>query len=83
MSVIAAAVVAGLAPTPAPWVEHAYSRQWYLAWQNVVTPVSSLSGFSLLDPAAVLGVLGIGAGWWRDCAGPGRRGGSEPRPSRA
>ena len=65
VGVIAAAVAAGLAPTPAPWVEHAYSRQWYLAWQNVVTPVSSLFGFSLLDPAAVVGVLGIGGGWWR------------------
>lgn len=64
MGVIAAAVAAGFAPTPASWVEHAYSRQWYLAWQNVVTPVSSLVGFSLLDPAAVIGVLGIGGGWW-------------------
>ena len=65
VGVIAAAAAAGLAPTPASWVEHTYSRQWYLAWQNVVTPVSSLVGFSLLDLLAVIGVLGIGVGWWR------------------
>ena len=65
MGAIAAAVVAGLSPTPASWVEHSYSRQWYPAWQNVVTPVSSLFGFSLLDLLAIGVVLGLAALWWR------------------
>ena len=72
VGVVAAAVVAGLSPTSASWVEHSYSRQWYPAWQNVVTPVSSLFGFSLLDLLAIVAVLGLAASWWRGLRRSGR-----------
>lgn len=71
VGVIAAAVVAGFSPPPASWVEHSYSRQWYPAWQNVVTPVSNLFGFSLLDLLAVVVVLGLAALWRRGLRGSG------------
>ena len=72
---IAAAAVAALAPTPAAWVEQTYSRQWYPVAQRVVTPVSGLVGFSLLDVLAIAGMLGLGFWWWRGL----RRSGSEGR----
>ena len=72
---IAAAAAAALAPTPAAWVEQAYSRQWYPIAQRVVTPVSGLVGFSLLDVLAIAGMLGLGFWWWRGL----RRSGSERR----
>ena len=64
--IIALAVVAALAPTSASWVERVYSRQWYPAAQRMVTPVSGLVGFSLLDVLAIAGVLVLGVWWWRD-----------------
>lgn len=64
--VIVAAAVAALVPTPAAWVEQAYSRQWYLVVQRILTPVSGVVGFSLLDVLAVVGLLGLGCWWWRD-----------------
>jgi len=73
--VIAAAIVAALAPTPAAWVEQTYSRQWYVAGQRILTPVSGLVGFSLLDLLAITGMLGLGFRWWRGL----RRSGSEGR----
>lgn len=63
--VILAAAAAAVAPTSAPWVEQVYSRRWYLAAQRVVTPVSDLVGFALLDLLLALGVAGLGAWWWR------------------
>lgn len=63
--ILAAAAVAALAPTPASWVEQIYSRQWYLVVQRILTPISGLVGFSLLDALAVAGVLGLGFCWWR------------------
>ena len=62
---VAAASIAALAPTPPDWVEQVYFRQWYLAGQRVLTPVSNLVGFSLLDVLVVIGVLGLGRWWWR------------------
>ncbi len=73
--VIIAAAVAALAPTPAAWVEQTYSRQWYVAGQRILTPVSGLVGFSLLDLLAIAGMLGLGFWWWRGL----RRSGSEGR----
>lgn len=78
VAAIAAAAVAALAPTSAAGVERIYSTQWYLVVQRIVTPVSGVVGFSLLDVLAVVGLLGLGAWWWREL----RRRGSE-RPRRA
>ena len=74
VGVIAAAVVAALAPTSAAWVEQFYSRQWYLTAQRVVTPVSGLVGFSLLDVLATAGMFGLCICWWRGLRGAGWRG---------
>ena len=73
--IVAAATVAALAPTSAAWVEQTYSRQWYVAGQRILTPVSGLVGFSLLDVLAIAGMLGLGFWWWRGL----RRSGSERR----
>ena len=72
--VIAAAGVAALAPTSAAWVEQIYSRQWYLAGQRLLTPVSGLVGFSLLDVLAAAALLGLGFWWWRALRLSGRDG---------
>lgn len=69
--VIAAALVAALAPTSAAWVEQTYSRQWYVAAQRILTPVSALVPFSLLDVLAIAGLLGLGIWWWRGLRGAG------------
>ena len=69
--IIALAAIGAVAPTPAAWIEQAYSRQWYLAWQNVVTRVSSLVGFSLLDLLAVIVFAGLAVCWWRELRGSG------------
>lgn len=63
-AIIAAAAAAALAPTPAAGVERFYSRQWYPLVQRVLTPVSDLVGFSLLDVLIAAGLLGLGL-WWR------------------
>ena len=69
--IIALAAIGAVAPTPAAWIEQTYSRQWYLAWQNVVTRVSSVVGFSLLDLLAVIVVAGLAVCWWRELRGSG------------
>ena len=68
---IALAAIGAVAPTPAAWIEQTYSRQWYLAWQNVVTRISSVVGFSLLDLLAVIVVVGLVVSWWREFRGSG------------
>ena len=70
-AIIALAAIGAVAPTPAAWIEQTYSRQWYLAWQNVVTRVSSVVGFSLLDLLAVIVVAGLAVCWWRELRGSG------------
>ena len=52
-----------LAPIPERWVEHIYSRELYLAWQNVLTPISSLVSFALFD-LLVVGILVALVVWW-------------------
>jgi hypothetical protein len=66
---IAAAAMAALAPISAVWVEETYSRQWYPAVQRMLTPVSGLVGFSLLDGLAIAAALGLAAWWWRGVRG--------------
>lgn len=48
------------APWPAPFIEQAYSRSAYPAWQQVGTSLSNLTGWALLDPLIVLAALGLG-----------------------
>ena len=62
---IVAAVAVAVVPTPSPWVEQLYSQQVYLIWQRGVTSLSSLVGFSLLDPLLALLLFGGGFWWWR------------------
>ena len=69
--IIALAAIGAVAPTPAAWIEQTYSRQWYLAWQNVVTRVSSVVGFSLLDLLAMIVFAGLAVCWWRELRGSG------------
>ena len=64
--------MAAVAPTSGSWVENTYSRRWYPAWQNVVTPVSSLFPFSLLDLLVIVVVAGLAALWWRGLRRSGR-----------
>ncbi len=72
---IAAAAAAALAPTPADWVERFYSTGAYLVGQPLVTRLSSLVRFALLDLLIVSLVVLLGVGWWRSVAGvrPGWR----------
>ena len=70
-AIIAIAAIGAVAPTPAAWIEQTYSRQWYLAWQNVVTRVSSVVGFSLLDLLAMIVFAGLAVCWWRELRGSG------------
>ena len=63
-AIVAAAAAAALAPTSPAAVERLYSRQWYPLVQRILTPVSDLVGFSLLDVLIVAGLLGLGS-WWR------------------
>lgn len=60
-----AAVAVAVVPTPSLWVEQLYSQQVYLFFQRGVTSLSSLVGFSLLDPLLVLVLFGGGLWWWR------------------
>ena len=74
LAVIGTAVVAALVPTPAGWVERLYSAQLYPLAQNMVTRLSSLVGFALLDVVLLLGLAGLGVWWWRSLRRPGRGG---------
>ena len=74
LAVIGTAVVAALVPTPAGWVERLYSDQLYPLAQNMVTRLSSLVGFALLDVVLLLGLAGLGVWWWRSLRRPGRGG---------
>lgn len=65
MAAIAVALAVAVVPTPASWVERIYSTQVYVAGQRGVTAVSSLVGFSLLDPLAAGLLGGLAVWWWR------------------
>ena len=73
--IVAVATICAVTPTPASLVEQIYSRQWYLIGQRIVTPVSGLVGFALLDLLAIIVVIGLGARWLRGFrrSGPGLR----------
>ena len=63
VAVIALAVVVGVAPVPASWIEQIYSREIYLVGQQVLTSLSSFFSVAVLDVMAVLGLLGF-IYWW-------------------
>jgi hypothetical protein len=56
---VAAALVAALAPLPEGWVERWFSRGFYPRLQAIVTPISNLTSIALLDIA--VGVWGLAA----------------------
>jgi hypothetical protein len=58
-SLVLAALVAGIAPLPAPAVERLYSRGLYPRLQPRVTAVSSLVPVALLDVSVVLLLAGL------------------------
>ena len=63
VAVIALAVVVGVAPVPASWIEQIYSREIYLVGQQVLTSLSSFFSVAVLDVMAVLGLVGF-IYWW-------------------
>ena len=63
VAVIALAVVVGVAPVPASWIEQIYSREIYLVGQQVLTSLSSFFSVAALDVMAVLGLVGF-IYWW-------------------
>jgi Protein of unknown function (DUF3810) len=52
------------------WVERVYSRRWYPALQPIVTSLSSLAPFALLDAWIVLTVLASAWACWRVVRAP-------------
>ena len=63
VAVIGVAVMVGVVPVPASWIEQIYSREVYLVGQQVLTSLSSLFRVALLDVLAVLGLVGFIC-WW-------------------
>ena len=72
---IGLAVALAVVPTPTAWVEAVYSRQAYLLSQNLLTPISSLTGVALFDVLLVGVVVGLPSWWVRALrrAAPGGR----------
>lgn len=56
---IALAIVAAVAPLPAPRIDEVYSRSAYLAWQRVMTGASNLTGLAVLDVLMVLAAIAV------------------------
>ena len=65
MILIAGAAFASLAPVPAAWVERLYSTGTYLLGQQMVTRLSSLVGFALLDLLVAVLAVALAVWWWR------------------
>ena len=65
LALVALAAAAAVLPTPASWVERVYSRQAYLAAQNILTRLSGLVGFAWLDVLILAAALGLAVWWWR------------------
>ena len=72
---IGLAAILAVVPTPTAWVEAVYSRQAYLVSQNLLTPISSLTGIAVFDVLLAVAVVGLPWWWgralWR--AAPGSR----------
>jgi hypothetical protein len=65
VALVVVAAVAALAPTDPRLVERAYSRSVYPALQPVVTSVSSLAPFALLDAWLVIALVVCAVAVWR------------------
>jgi len=59
---IGLAATLAVVPTPTAWVEALYSRQLYLLSQNLLTPISSLTGVALFDLLLAAAVVALP--WW-------------------
>ncbi len=72
---IGLAATLAVVPTPTAWVEIVYSRQLYLVSQNLLTPISSLTGIALFDVLLATGAVGLPWWWGRALrrAAPGGR----------
>lgn len=60
LGLVAVAVALAAMPTPAAWVERAYSTGFYAAFQSVMTPLSNILPFAVLDLAIVTAMLALG-----------------------
>ena len=72
---IGLAATLAVVPTPSAWVEAVYSRQAYLVSQNLLTPISSLTGIALFDVLLAAAVVVL-PWWWGGAlrrAAPGGR----------
>lgn len=76
--IVGAAALAAVAPVPASVIERYYSQQFYAVLQPVITSVSSLVPFALLDASVlvlVVGAVALAARRWRGrTAGAAARG---------
>jgi len=73
-AVCAVAAAAALVPLPARWIESWYSRGLYPALQRVLTTISNLSPFPLLDALLLTGVAVITIAAYRALRARGWRG---------
>jgi hypothetical protein len=73
MLIIAAAAAAALAPLPSSWMERAYSRGVYLAWQRIATSFSNVVPFAIFDILLIAVAVGLVAWWTRAFYREGRR----------
>ena len=61
---VAAAVLLAVAPLPAAWIEDLYSRGFYLAVQNALTPLAGAAPVALFDLLLLALCAGIARRWW-------------------
>lgn len=73
-AVCAVAAAAALVPLPARWIEAWYSRGLYPPLQRVLTSISNLCPFPLLDALLLTGVAAIAVATYRALRARGRRG---------
>lgn len=71
--IVAAALAAALLPLPPYWIERAYSRGVYLAWQRVATSVSNGVPIAIFDVFLVTLTASVLVWWIRSLYKAGRR----------
>ena len=60
LGIVVIAVAMAIVPTPAAWVERVYSTGFYPWFQRVMTPMSNVVPFAVLDVLIVGGLLAAG-----------------------